>query len=92
MVSVVSMGAIFDVLLYGVLISATVYFSIFGVLYVLDLLDSSDVSEGGTVYKLTVWYRALKFLGSVASVFTQAFAYTLIVMCLISTAVTLGWL
>lgn len=83
MVNVLTMGQIFEFLLYGCLISASIFFVLFGVANVFRLVNQ-------TADKV-VEHRWLTLVTKVVVVVLEAFAYSFVMLVLISTLTVNGW-
>lgn len=87
MVNVLTMGQIYEFLLYGCLISASIFFVLFGVSNVVRMVTASteNVDERR-------WLTALLTICTkVVVVAVEAFAYSFIMFVLISTLTVMGW-
>lgn len=82
MVNVLSMGQIYEFLLYGCLISASIFFVLFGVANVVRKVNQSSEVDGS---------RWLTLVTKVVVVVLEAFAYSFIMLVLISTLTVNGW-
>lgn len=82
MVNVLTMGQIFEFLLYGCLISASIFFVLFGVANVVRMVNQSSEVDGS---------RWLTLVTKVVVVVLEAFAYSFIMLVLISTLTVNGW-
>ena len=96
MVNVLSMGQIYEFLLYGALISASIFFVLFGVANVVKMINQASAENVDPKVDpkvddcrwLTVW---LPILSKIALVVLEAFAYSYIMFVLIATLTVMGW-
>lgn len=86
MVNVLTMGQIYEFLLYGCLISASIFFVLFGVSNVVKAVTPTEKVDD--CHWLTV---CLSVVTKVVVVAVQAFAYSFIMFVLISTLTVMGW-